>query len=53
MIFLACIAILFLMAKAMQRLSGDRRPLALALDLDFCGLGASSAASGASSPRRR
>ena len=39
-IFLACIAILFLMAKAMQRLSGDRRPLGEALDLDFTGLGA-------------
>jgi exosortase D (VPLPA-CTERM-specific) len=39
-IFLACIAILFSMAKAMQRLSGDRRPLGLALDLDFSGMGA-------------
>ena len=39
-VFLACIAILFVMAKLMQRLSGDRRPLALALDLDFSGLGA-------------
>ena len=39
-IFLACIAILFAMAKAMQRLSGDRRPLGAALDLDFSGLGA-------------
>ena len=38
-IFLLCIAILFLMAKAMQRLSGDRRPLGAALDLDFSGLG--------------
>jgi exosortase D (VPLPA-CTERM-specific) len=39
-IFLCCIAILFAMAKAMQRLSGDRRPLGAALDLDFGGLGA-------------
>ncbi len=39
-IFLACIAILFGMAKAMQRLSGDRRPLGAALDMDFSGLGA-------------
>ena len=38
-IFLACIAILFLMAKLMQRLSGDRRPLGEALELDFSGLG--------------
>ena len=52
-IFLACIAILFLMAKAMQRLSGDRRPLGEALDLDFSGLGASSPGSAASRPRRR
>ena len=28
------------MAKAMQRLVGDRRPLGEALDLDFSGLGA-------------
>jgi exosortase D (VPLPA-CTERM-specific) len=39
-IFLACIVMLFLMAKAMQRLSGDRRPLGEALELDFTGLGA-------------
>lgn len=38
-VFLACIAILILMAKAMQRLSGDRRPLGAALELDFSGLG--------------
>ena len=44
-IFLSCIALLFLMAKAMQRLSGDRRPLGEALDLDFSGLG------GAARPR--
>jgi exosortase D (VPLPA-CTERM-specific) len=39
-IFLSCIAILFLMVKAMQLLSGDRRPLGEAIDLDFSGLGA-------------
>ncbi len=39
-IFLSCIAILFGMAKVMQWLSGDRRPLGEALDLDFSGLGA-------------
>ena len=38
-VFLACIGILLLMAMAMQRLSGDRRPLGEALDLDFSGLG--------------
>jgi exosortase D (VPLPA-CTERM-specific) len=38
-IFLACIGLLFLMAKAMQLLSGDRRPLGEALDLDFSGIG--------------
>ncbi len=38
-IFLSCIAILFLMVKAMQLLSGDRRPLGEAIDLDFTGLG--------------
>jgi exosortase D (VPLPA-CTERM-specific) len=37
-IFLSCIAILFLMAMGLQRLSGDRRPLGEALDLDFSGL---------------
>lgn len=39
-IFLSCIAILFLMVKAMQLLSGDRQPLGEAIDLDFSGLGA-------------
>ena len=39
-IFLACIALLFGMAKAMQLVSGDRRRLGDALDLDFSGLGA-------------
>jgi exosortase D (VPLPA-CTERM-specific) len=38
-VFLSCIAILFGLAKAMQRLVGDRRPLGEALDLDFAGLG--------------
>jgi exosortase D (VPLPA-CTERM-specific) len=39
-IFLTCIAILFAMAVAMQRLSGDRRRLGEAIDLDFSRLGA-------------
>jgi exosortase D (VPLPA-CTERM-specific) len=39
-VFLSCIGILFLMARAMQRLAGDRRRLGEALDLDFSGLGA-------------
>ncbi|MBA3325466.1 MAG: VPLPA-CTERM-specific exosortase XrtD, partial [Rhodobacteraceae bacterium] len=39
-IFLSCIAILFGMAVAMRRLSGDRAPLGDAIDLDFTGLGA-------------
>ena len=38
-VFLGCIGILLLMAKAMQRLAGDRRRLGAALDLDFSGLG--------------
>ena len=38
-IFLSCLGVLFLMAKAMQRLSGDRRRLGEALELDFSGLG--------------
>jgi exosortase D (VPLPA-CTERM-specific) len=37
-IFLSCIAILFLMVKAMQWLSGDRRPLGEAIELDFADL---------------
>ncbi len=52
-VFLACIGILFLMAKAMQRLSGDRRRLGEALDLDFSGLGPSSPGSATPSPRGR
>jgi exosortase D (VPLPA-CTERM-specific) len=39
-VFLGCIGILLVMARAMQRLAGDRRPLGAALDLDFSGLGA-------------
>lgn len=39
-IFLSCIGLLFLMVMAMQRLSGDHRPLGEAVDLDFTGLGA-------------
>jgi exosortase D (VPLPA-CTERM-specific) len=39
-IFLSCIAILFGMAVAMRMLSGDRRPLGDAVDVDFTGLGA-------------
>ena len=38
-IFLSCITILFLMVKAMQLISSDRRPLGVAIDLDFSGLG--------------
>jgi exosortase D (VPLPA-CTERM-specific) len=38
-IFLSCILILFAMAVAMQRLSGDRRRLGDAIDMDFSGLG--------------
>lgn len=39
-IFLSCIAILFGLAVAMRRLTGDRTPLGDAIDLDFSGLGA-------------
>ena len=39
-VFLACIGLLFLLALALQRIRGDRRPLGDALDLDFSGLGA-------------
>jgi exosortase D (VPLPA-CTERM-specific) len=38
-IFLACIGLLFLMAIAMQRFSGDHRRLGDALEMDFTGLG--------------
>ncbi len=38
-IFVSCIAILFGMVIAMQRLSGDRRPLGDAIEMDFTGLG--------------
>lgn len=40
MVFLACIGLLFLLARGLQRLTGDRRPLGTAIDLDFSGLGA-------------
>jgi exosortase D (VPLPA-CTERM-specific) len=39
-VFLGCIGILLALAKALQRLTGDRRRLGAALDLDFSGLGA-------------
>ena len=39
-IFITCISILFLMAMALQRISGDRRPLGEAIDMDFSALGA-------------
>ena len=39
MVFLSCIAVLFGLAKAMQWVTGDRRRLGDALDLDFSGLG--------------
>jgi exosortase D (VPLPA-CTERM-specific) len=39
-VFLSCIAILFGLAKLMQWVVGDRRPLGEALELDFSGLGA-------------
>ena len=38
-IFITAIAILFAMAIAMQRLSGDRRPLGDTIDMDFTALG--------------
>ena len=38
-VFLSCIAVLFGLAKAMQWVTGDRRRLGDALDLDFSGLG--------------
>jgi len=37
-VFLTCIGLLFLLAMALQRLTGDRRSLGEALDLDFSGL---------------
>jgi exosortase D (VPLPA-CTERM-specific) len=42
-IFLSCIAILFGMAVAMRRLSGERGRLGDAIDMDFSGLGAQAA----------
>ncbi|QIE57636.1 VPLPA-CTERM-specific exosortase XrtD [Pikeienuella piscinae] len=38
-IFISCVLILFGMARLMQKIGGDRRPLAEALDLEFSGLG--------------
>ena len=38
-IFLACVAILFAMAVALQRLTANPLPLAEAIDLDFAGFG--------------
>ena len=38
-IFLSCITLLFFLVRVMQWLSGDRRPLGEAIDLDFSGLG--------------
>jgi exosortase D (VPLPA-CTERM-specific) len=39
-IFIACVAILFGLAKVMQWIGRDRRPIGEALDLDVTGLGA-------------
>jgi len=39
-VFIACVLILFGLARILQRLVGDRRPLHQALDLDVSGLGA-------------
>ncbi|GAB5467607.1 MAG: hypothetical protein Kilf2KO_06370 [Rhodospirillales bacterium] len=44
-VFIACILILFGLARIMQRLAGDRRPLHKALDLDLSGLGTQAARS--------
>ncbi|MFN3262675.1 MAG: VPLPA-CTERM-specific exosortase XrtD [Pikeienuella sp.] len=38
-IFISCVLILFGLARLMQRLAGDRRPLSEALDLEFTGIG--------------
>lgn len=38
-IFITCVLVLFGLARLMQRIGGDRRPLAEALDLEFAGLG--------------
>jgi exosortase D (VPLPA-CTERM-specific) len=38
-IFISCIVILFGMAVTMRMLSGDRKPLGDAIDMDFTGLG--------------
>lgn len=38
-VFLSCLGVMFLLARLLQRLVGDRRHLADALDVDFSGLG--------------
>lgn len=38
-VFILCIAVILVLARLMQRLSGDRRSFAEVLDLDFSGLG--------------
>ena len=45
-VFLLCIAAMIGLARVMQRLTGDRRGLAEALDLDVSGLGAQMARAG-------
>lgn len=42
-IFISCIVILFAMAVTMRMLSGDRKPLGDAIDMDFTGLGGQAA----------
>ncbi|MFV0473755.1 MAG: VPLPA-CTERM-specific exosortase XrtD [Pikeienuella sp.] len=42
-IFISCVLILFGLARLMQLVAGDRRPLSEALDLEFGGLGAQAA----------
>lgn len=39
-VFMLCIVVMLVLARVMQRLSGDRRSLAEVLDLDYSGLGA-------------
>lgn len=39
-IFISCVLILFGLARLMQFIGGDKRPLSEALDLEFAGLGA-------------
>jgi exosortase D (VPLPA-CTERM-specific) len=42
-IFLSCLALLMAMTLSMRRLSGSRRPLGEAIEMDFTGLGAQAA----------